>query len=128
MRFIEPLDAIIRSKYGVTFGDFKPKCDSKGPNLYNELVVLQTQEEEIRAQLTGALIAKDRSVGHLSDSEFEQWIQDNCIANANLITISQVAIDKAQLCVDPNQQLQGAEINKAKDDFLKGLCWAVSIS
>lgn len=124
LRFLEPLDAIIRSKYGMPFGDLKPKCDSKGPNLYNELVQLQTQEGEIRSQLTAALIAKARELGYFP----EQWIQDNCLTNVNLINISQVAIDKAQICVDPNQQLQGAEVDKAKQDFLKGLCHAVSIS
>lgn len=109
-------------------GDLKPKCDSKGPSLHKELVDLQSQESEIRAQLTGALIAKDKAVGHLSSSEFEQWMKDNCFSNTNLITISRAAIDKAQLCVDPDQRLQGGEIDEAKEYLLKRLCGAVSLS
>ncbi|XP_043465917.1 uncharacterized protein LOC122500854 [Leptopilina heterotoma] len=128
LRFIEPLDGIIRSKYGVGLGDLKPKCDSKGPSLHNELVDLQSQESEIRSQLTGALIAKNKAEGRLTDPEFKQWMQDNCLSNATLITISQVAIDKAQLCVDPNQRLQGAEVDKAKEELLQRLCGAVSLS
>ncbi|XP_043465916.1 uncharacterized protein LOC122500853 [Leptopilina heterotoma] len=123
LKFVNPVVYEIQDRFGLTWDQFKGKCDSKGANLFPPVSNLRDKYDSVSAQVKADILNRARQTSSgMTEAKWDQLINTKCIVNSELISTSQQAIDRIVLCLDNNGGLSGQQKEQAKKDLLKKFC------
>ena len=114
-----------QAKLGLSWVQLKGKCDSKGATLFHNLEQLRDQYDLKSAVVEDEILNEAKKSCPMTDEKWNELINQKCVPNENLISISQNAIDSIQLCFDTKDELSKEERVKAKQELLENFCWMI---
>lgn len=120
---MNPVVYEVQDRFGLSWDQFKGKCDSKGGNLFPAVSNLRDKYDMTSPQVKTEILNKARQTSSgMTEAKWDHLINTKCLVNSDLISTSQQAIEKIILCLDNNGGLNEQQKEQAKKDLLKKFC------